>query len=83
MIFLLLEKYVKLELLKKVCEKIIKVCWFYKIKSQPIWKGINEMIINFLKEKQNNSTLLDIFLLKIHNIEILNNGTVMDTINDH
>ena len=40
---------------------------------------MNEMINNFSNERQNNSTLLDIFILQIHD-EILNNGTVTDTI---
>ena len=40
------------------------------------------MNVIFLNEKQNNSTLLDIFILKSLDIEILNNGTVTDTIND-
>ena len=40
------------------------------------------MNINFLNEKQNNSTLLDIFILKSLDIEVLNNGTVTDAINE-
>ena len=66
--------------MKKNCEKIINIHWFYKIKSQPIWKCINEMNINFLNEKQNNSTLLDIFILKSHDVKISNNDTITDTI---
>ena len=41
------------------------------------------MNIDFLNEKQNYSTFLDIFILKSIDLEILNNGTVTDTINDH
>jgi hypothetical protein len=40
------------------------------------------MNIHFLNEKQNNSTLLDVFILKSLDKEILNNGTVTDAIND-
>ena len=40
------------------------------------------MNINFLNEKQNNSALLDIFIVKSLEIEILNNGTVTDSITD-
>ena len=40
------------------------------------------MNIVFLNEKQNNSTLLDIYLVKRLDMEILNNCTVTDTIND-
>ena len=40
------------------------------------------MNINFLNETQNNSTLLDIFVLKSLDIEVLNNGTITDTINE-
>ena len=40
------------------------------------------MNINFLNEKQNDSALLDIFIVKSLGIEILNNGTVTATIND-
>ena len=59
----------------KNCEKIITIHWFYKIKSQPIWKYISEMNFNSLNEKQNKSTLVDIFIQKGLDIEILNNGT--------
>ena len=40
------------------------------------------MNINFLNDKQNNSALLDIFIVKSLEIEILNNGTDTDSITD-
>ena len=43
------------------------------------WPGMN---INFLNDKQNNSALLDIFIVKSLEIEILNNGTDTDSITD-
>ena len=40
------------------------------------------MNIIFQNEKQTSFTLLEIFIVKSHRIEILNNGTVTATIND-
>ena len=77
-LFDFLDKRVKSNLYQKVCEKIVTFTRFIKSKVNQLESVSMKLILKFLNEEQNNSILLDIFILK----EILNNGTeTTDTIN--
>ena len=60
-----------------------KIHWFYKIKSQQIWKCTLQMIIDFKNKKENDYSLLVIFTLKSFEIEISNKGFVTAVSKEH